>query len=217
MNGVHDMGGMHGFGPIAPEADEPVFHEAWEGRALALVLAVAAWRRWNLDASRHARERIPPTEYLRMSYYEKWIAGLEALMLEKGLVSAHELETGKPDTGTAKATPPLPAADLARAVARGGPTLRDIEKPPRFVVGEGVRARNVNPLGHTRLPRYVRTKPGTITMRHGAHVFPDANAHGKGEAPQHLYQVRFEAKDLWGAGGTGAVYLDIWEDYLEPL
>jgi nitrile hydratase len=217
MNGVHDMGGMQGFGPIAPEWHEPVFHEAWEGRALALVLAMGAWRRWNLDGSRHARERIPPAEYLRMSYYEKWIAGLETLMTETGLVSARELETGKPDGGAAKATPPLSAAAVAGVMSRGGPTLRDNAKPPLFAVGQRIRARDINPLGHTRLPRYVRGRPGTITMNHGAHVFPDAHAHGMGEAPQALYQVRFEAKDLWGAGGTGAVYLDLWEDYLEPL
>jgi nitrile hydratase len=217
VNGVHDMGGMQGFGPVAPEWEEPVFHETWEGRALALVLAMGAWRRWNLDASRHARERIPPAEYLRMSYYEKWIAGLETLMAERGLVSARELETGKADAGAAKATPPLSAAAVVGVMSRGGPTLRDGAKAPRFDVGQRIRARDINPLGHTRLPRYVRGRPGTITMNHGAHVFPDAHAHGKGEAPQPLYQVRFEAKDLWGEGGSGAVYLDLWEDYLEPL
>jgi nitrile hydratase len=215
MNGVHDMGGMQGFGPIAPEKDEPVFHEDWEKRALVLTLAMAAWRRWTLDGSRHARELIPPAEYLRMSYYEKWFTGLVSLMTATGLVSAREIETGKSAPG-AKATPPLRVADAAAAMARGAPTLRTIQSSPRFAVGEKVCARNIHPLGHTRLPRYARGKPGTVTLSHGAHVFPDANAHGKGEAPQHLYQVRFEAKDLWGESGTGAVYIDLWEDYLEP-
>jgi len=218
MNGVHDMGGMHGLGPIAPEADEPLFHEPWEARALALNLAAAAWGRWSLDATRHQRELIPGPDYLRMSYYEKWIAGLEALMLNTGLVSGEELSAGRPAPALAKASPPLTADRVAGVLASGGPTSRDIAQAPRFAVGARVRARNINPVGHTRLPRYVRARLGVITLGHGAHVFPDANAHGLGERPQPLYQVRFEARELWGeaALGRGAVYLDLWEDYLEP-
>ena len=218
MNGVHDMGGMHGMGPVAPEADEPLFHEPWEARALALTLAAGAWGRWSLDATRHQRELIPGPDYLRMSYYEKWIAGLEALMLRTGLVTAEELASGRPAPGAAKANPPLTAERVAGVLASGGPTERDVDRAPRFAVGEAVKARNLNPTGHTRLPRYVRGRAGAITRRHGAHVFPDANAHGLGEQPQPLYQVRFEAAELWGdaARGRGAVYLDLWEDYLEP-
>lgn len=218
MNGVHDMGGMHGLGPIVLEADEPVFHERWEARALALNLAAAAWGRWNLDASRHQRELIPGPDYLRMSYYEKWIAGLEALIRNAGLVSAEELSTGRPAPGSAKASPPLTADRVAGVLASGGPSTRDSPGAPAFAVGARVRARNLNPTGHTRLPRYVRGRLGAITLGHGAHVFPDANAHGLGEQPQPLYQVRFEARELWGeaATGRGAVYLDLWEDYLEP-
>jgi nitrile hydratase beta subunit len=218
MNGVHDMGGMHGLGPIAPEVDEPLFHEPWEARALALNLAAAAWGRWNLDGSRHQRELILGPDYLRMSYYEKWIAGLEALMLRTGLVSAEELTTGRPAPGTVRASPPLTADRVAGVLASGGPTVRDIALAPRFVVGDSVRARNINPTGHTRLPRYARGRAGVITLSHSAHVFPDANAHGLGEQPQPLYQVRFEARELWGeaARGRSAVYLDLWEDYLEP-
>ena len=217
MNGVHDMGGMHGLGPIAPEADEPIFHEPWEARALALNLAAAAWGRWTLDASRHQRELIPGPDYLRMSYYEKWIAGLEALMLKTGLITDEELATGLPARGAAKLTPPLTPDKVAPAMARGGPTDRAIGAPVRFAVGEAVRARNINPAGHTRLPRYARGHRGVISHDHGGHVFPDANAHGQGEAPQRLYQVRFEAAELWGADarGRGAVYLDLWESYLE--
>ena len=218
MNGVHDMGGMHGLGPIAPETNEPVFHAPWEGRALALTLAVAAWGRWTLDASRHARELIPGTDYLRMSYYEKWITGLETLMVETGIVSRAEIASGRASPGPPKATPPLTANRVAATLARGGSTLRAIEAGPRFAQGTVVRARNLNPIGHTRLPRYVRGKRGAITRHHAAHVFPDANAHGLGEQPQHLYQVRFEADELWGeaAAERSAVYLDLWEDYLEP-
>jgi nitrile hydratase len=218
MNGVHDMGGMHGLGSIDPEPDEPIFHERWEARALALTLAAGAWGRWNIDVSRHERERIPGPDDLRMSYYEKWITGLEGLLLKTGLVSEAELASGQPDAGAAKASPPLTADRVAPSLAQGGPVDRNIPTPPRFAVGDAVRARNLNPTGHTRLPRYVRGHAGVISRRHGAHVFPDANAHGLGEQPQPLYQVRFEAAELWGADarGRGAVYLDLWESYLEP-
>ncbi len=218
MNGVHDMGGMHGLGSIDPATDELLFHEPWEARALALTLAVGAWGRWNLDASRHQRELIPGPDYLRMSYYEKWITSLEALLVKTSLTTAEELATGHADQGVAKASPPLTAEKVAPAMARGGPTNRKITAAARFAVGASVRTRNINPTGHTRLPRYVRGHVGVITHDHGAHVFPDTNAHGLGEQPQPLYQVRFEADELWGrdANRRDAVYLDLWERYLEP-
>jgi nitrile hydratase len=216
MNGVHDMGGMQGFGPIAAEANEPVFHERWEARALALTLAVGAWGRWTLDASRFARERIPAADYLRMSYYEKWIAGLTTLLVEAGLVTREEIVSGRSAPGVPKSSPPLKVERVAASLANGGPTERTVADEPRFSPGMTVRARNMNPLGHTRLPRYVRGKLCTIARHHGAHVFPDANAHGLGEQPQHLYQVRFEAKELWGESYNSAVYIDLWESYLEP-
>jgi nitrile hydratase len=217
VNGVHDMGGMHGLGPIAPDPGEPLFHAPWEARALALTLAAGAWGRWTLDASRHQRESIPGPDYLRMSYYEKWITALEALLVGADLITEAELAAGAPAAGAVPAIPPLTADQVATVMARGGPTNRTIADPPAFAVGEAVRARNLNPVGHTRLPRYVRGRTGRITHHHGAHVFPDANAHGLGEAPQPLYQVRFETSALWGpeAGGRGAVYLDLWEAYLE--
>lgn len=217
MNGVHDMGGMDGLGPVAPEANEPLFHQPWEARALALTLAAGAWGRWTLDASRHQRELIPGPAYLRMSYYEKWITALETLLLKADLVSADELASGRPDPGAAKANPPLTAERVAGVLAAGGPVSRNLGQSPRFAIGEAVRARNLNPAGHTRLPRYVRGHVGSVTRFHGAHVFPDANAHGLGEQPQPLYQVRFEAVELWGerAQGRGGVYLDLWESYLE--
>ena len=217
MNGVHDMGGVHGLGPIAPEADEPLFHEAWEARALALTLAAGGWGRWNIDRSRHQRELIPGPDYLRLGYYEKWITGLCELMVQTGLVTREELASGRPAPGGARQTPPLTADKVAESLARGGPTDRPSARAPVFAVGEAVRARNLHPKGHTRLPRYVRGRPGVISRRHGDHVFPDTNAAGQGEQPQPLYQVRFEAQDLWGDNGfgRGAVYLDLWEDYLE--
>ena len=218
MNGAHDMGGMHGLGAIVHEADEPVFHERWEARAAAVTLAMGWWNKWNIDATRLARERIPGADYLRMSYYEKWIAGLEEQMIEAGLVTRAEIESGRPAAGAPRASPPLAAADVAAALARGNPTARDVRQPARFKPGEPIRTRNLHPVGHTRLPRYARGRPGVILRDHGAHVFPDSNAHFRGEQPQHLYSVRFEARDLWGtaAGARDHVYLDLWEAYLEP-
>jgi nitrile hydratase subunit beta len=217
MNGVHDMGGMHGMGPIQYEKDEPVFPEPWEARVFGLNRAVRAWSKWTGDASRHAVELIPAPEYLRMSYYEQRLHALVELMVKSGLVTRAEAESGKPAPGSAKATPALVAGDVPGMVAKGKPAAREVPVPARFAVGQPVRARNVHPTGHTRLPRYVRGKPGTIYLDHGVHVFPDTNAHSLGENPQHLYSVRFAARDLWGeqASARTAVYLDLWDDYLE--
>lgn len=215
MNGVHDMGGMHGMGLVEHEKNEPVFHAPWEARVFALNRALGAWGKWNLDASRHSRELIPPAEYLRMTYYEKWLAGFTALAVEHGLVTRAELETGIP--ASPKTTPPLTADGVSRLVSRGAPAKRNVTIAPRFKAGQRVRARNINPTGHTRLPRYARGKPGVIVRDHGVFVFPDSNAHFRGENPQHLYSVRFAARDLWGtqAAPRDFVYLDMWDDYLD--
>jgi len=217
VNGVHDMGGMHGMGPVQPEADEPVFHHPWEARAYALTRAMGAFGRWNIDASRHQRELIPPAEYLRMSYYEKWVAGLTELLLQHRFISPEELASGKAAAGGAKQTPALPAQKVAAFIARGAPASRTAQSQPRFRTGQRVRARNTNPTGHTRLPRYVRGKVGVIDRVHGVFVFPDTNAHFGGENPQHVYSVRFEARELWGDvhSAPGAVYVDLWDDYLD--
>jgi nitrile hydratase subunit beta len=218
MNGVHDMGGMDGMGPIEPEANEPVFHTRWEARAFALTLAMGAWRKWNIDASRHARELIPAADYLRMSYYEKWIAGLIELSIKRGLITREEIDSGSPAEGSPKAVPPLTADKVAKTLAKGGPANRDVAVAPRFQVGQRVRARNIHPAGHTRLPRYARGKLGAIDRDHGVHVFPDTNAHFLGENPQHVYSVRFAARELWGkhAAPRDAVYIDLWDDHLDP-
>jgi nitrile hydratase subunit beta len=217
MNGVHDMGGMHGLGPIQYESNEPVFHEPWEARVFALNLAVLARGKWTLDAARHAVERIPAIEYLRMSYYERWLQSLVELMLESGLVTRAEVESGKPAPGSPKATPALIASAVPTMVAKGSPASREVPVAARFTVGQRVRARNLHPTGHTRLPRYARGKLGTIHRDHGVHAFPDTNAASLGEKPQHLYSVCFAARELWGeqASGRDAVYLDLWDDYLE--
>jgi nitrile hydratase len=218
MNGVHDMGGMHGMGPIAPEPNEPVFHERWEARVYALNRAMGSLGKWNIDAGRHSRERIPPADYLRMSYYEKWFAGLIMLIKETGLASEAELESGRPSLDAGKATPALTFERVPAIVAARGTFQRPVNTPPRFAIGERVRAKKINPAGHTRLPRYARGNVGVVDRVHGAHVFPDSNAHFQGENPQHLYSVRFSARELWGevAAARDAVYIDLWEDYLEP-
>jgi nitrile hydratase beta subunit len=218
VNGVHDMGGMHGMGSIALEVDEPVFHEDWEARTIALTRAAAACGKWNIDAQRHSLERIPAAEYLHMSYYERWLAGLVTLLTERGLVTRDELASGRPASGAVTATPPLTEEKVAPLFARGRWFERPVNAPPRFAIGESVRARKINPTGHTRLPRYARGNVGVVDRIHGAHVFPDSNADFFGEKPQHLYSVRFSARELWGeeAAARDAVYIDLWEDYLEP-
>ena len=218
MNSVHDMGGTHGMGPIEYEKDEPLFHSRWEGRVYALAIAIGTWRKWNLDASRHQRELIPGPEYLRMSYYEKWFAALVELLANHNLVTRAEVQSGKRARGSAKATPPLTPEQVLPLLAAGRLARRDAAVAPRFQTGQRVRARNINPTGHTRLPRYARGKLGTIERDHGVFVFPDTNAHFLGENPQHVYLVRFAAQELWGeqAKPQDAVYIDLWDDYLEP-
>jgi nitrile hydratase beta subunit len=217
VNGVHDMGGMHGLGPVAPEADEPVFHHAWEGRVHALVIASPT--RGNIDAGRHQRELIPGPDYLRMTYYEKWFAALTEMLLKGGVVTADELASGKADPSAAKATPRLAPDAVAPALSRSGSYLRKIASAPAFKAGDKVRARNISPAGHTRLPRYVRGRQGIIERCHGAHVFPDSHAHEAGEDPRPLYTVRFTAGELWGpdAAERDSVSLDLWEPYLERV
>jgi len=221
MNGAHDLGGMHGFEPInpEPEAEEPVFHADWEKRLFGLNLAAGFLGQWNIDKSRYARERQHPIDYLRHTYYENWLAGLEKLLVEAELLSLEELQTGKA-AGPADESirqRVLKAEEVAGAIAKGGPVVMTIDTAPRFKSGERVRAVNRNPMGHTREPRYVRGRVGTIHEHHGAHVFPDRSAEGSKEG-RHLYSVRFTAEALWGksASGRNAVYVDLWEDYLEP-
>jgi nitrile hydratase len=218
MNGIHDLGGMQHLGPVERETNEPVFHAPWEGRAFAMNLAAGAWRKWNIDAGRHQIELIPAAQYLRMSYYEKWTVRLIDLLIKHGLVSRAEIESGRPAPHSAKAAPPLTADQVPGVLASGALASRKLPIDPRFEVGRRVRARNIHPTGHTRLPRYARGKVGVIHLDHGVYVFPDTNAHFQGENPQHVYSVRFAARELWGpdASPRDAVYIDLWDDYLEP-
>jgi nitrile hydratase subunit beta len=217
MNGAHDLGGMMGFGPVAGEPEGLLFHADWEKRVLALTLALGSLGEWNIDMSRHARESLHPADYLTSSYYEIWLKGLEKLIVARGLATRDELASGSALAPPKPTRLPLAALDVAPILAKGTPYDRPPEAPARFSVGEAVRTLNINPSGHTRLPRYARDKRGRIERVHGVFVFADANAQGLGPRPQWLYCVRFSAAELWGREGDPALdaSIDAWESYLE--
>ena len=219
MNGVHDMGGQHGMGPVQYEKDEPVFHGIWESRVYALTRAMRAWRKWNLDADRHALEILSPADYLRMSYYERWLTRLETQVVKYGFITQQEQETGKAALGSSTQTPAFTLVTSSRWLNRGIPSSEEPKVRPSFKVGQRVRARNMHPTGHTRLPRYARGKSGVVIRDHGVYVFPDTNAHFQGEKRQHVYSVGFTARELWGpqAAPHDSVHLDLWDDYLERI
>ncbi|WMS41096.1 nitrile hydratase subunit beta [Acuticoccus sp. MNP-M23] len=207
MNGPQDLGGAHGFGPVVPETDEPVFHAAWERSAMALSVLMGPAGLWSLDRSRFARESLPAADYYTFSYYEIWTAGLEQLVAEAGIAEG----TATPPRRVLRAEDVRPAMDKGFSAERTGPA-------PRFAVGDAVRVKPMNPAHHTRAPRYCRGKVGRITRVHGVHVFPDTSAHNEGENPQPLYNVAFAAADLWGPDTTAAnVHLDLFEPYLDAV
>lgn len=216
MNGPHDLGGRHGFGPVTPEDESIRFHSDWEKRALGVTLAAGALGYWNLDASRHARECLPPATYLGASYYEIWVRALETLLQSAGEVSEAELTARHAHTPGLRSERCLTPEAVPRVLSAGGPTDRTGPEP-RFVVGDAVRTRNHQPSSHTRLPAYARGANGTVTAIHGCHVYPDSNARFEGDAPQPLYTVRFSATELYGADAdpTLSVSIDAWEPYLE--
>ncbi|MEP2533984.1 nitrile hydratase subunit beta [Shimia sp.] len=221
MSRVHDMGGRYGDGAVDP-TDNAVFAKDWHARALALTLAAGSLGQWNIDISRHARESLSPKDYSRFSYYEKWLAALADMLVERGVITRVELTTGHGAGLSELADRVLKADKVAGVLAQGSPYTRpDVEA--RFSVGEAVRtrrpARNTKVTGgHTRLPVYASGIQGEIVLRHGTHVLPDSNAHGLGEAAEPLYAVAFSARDLWGeeAQDGDEVVLDLWQSYLEP-
>jgi nitrile hydratase beta subunit len=217
MDGVHDMGGMHGFGPVRPEKNEPVFHEWWEGRVLALCRTMRFTGAWNGDVSRYAKEVLPPHVYLSSSYYKRWLLGLEWLAVTHGLVEAEEIEAGRALR---------PGVPIKRKLMAGGinpnsrvPYDREAPTPPQFAVGDRVRTKLIRLPTHSRLPRYARGRVGTVEHVHGFHVFPDSNAAGEGENPQWVYTVTFNGHDLWGPDSdpTLMVSIDAFEPYLERM
>jgi nitrile hydratase len=219
MNGAHDMGGMQGMGPIVPEPNEPVFHAEWERRTLAMSLATAAYERWNIDMSRFAREDTSAADYLERSYYEMWLDGLEKLLVENGFVDAAEIAKARAGEHAVRiAEPAVTGDDVAAAIARGSTARLDDDVAPAFSVGDRIRVRNDHPRGHTRTPRYVRGHVGVIARDHGVFIFPDSHAVDGDKKPQHVYAVRFTARDLWGeaAAARDSVCVDLWDDYMEP-
>jgi nitrile hydratase len=228
VNGVHDLGGMHNFGPVVIERGEPVFHHPWERRAFALTLAAGFLGRWNLDETRYARELMPPAEYLAASYYERWLWALERQLVAAGLVDPQELEV-RLRGGEARAPDPpassrpagvrvLEAAQVDRVLRTSRSHRLEVDLPARFRPGQAVVTKNLHPAGHTRLPRYARGKRGVVERDHGVWVFPDAHAAGLGKQPARCYGVRFTARELWGPDGDprASVALDLFEPYLDP-
>ncbi|HET7595954.1 MAG TPA: nitrile hydratase subunit beta [Burkholderiales bacterium] len=216
MNGAHDLGGMHGFGPVGREENEPVFHHEWERRAFALTLASAYAVRWNIDMTRYAREQMPPAEYLATSYYEHWLFGLQKLLFDLDVLAPGELASGHAAGRTNYA--PLAREQVRDYLGNPRNARLDADVPPKFKVGDRVLTHNAHPIGHTRLPRYARGRYGVIDRDHGVFVFADTNAMTRDKKPQHCYSVRFAARELWGpaASPRDAVYLDLWDDHLDP-
>lgn len=218
MDGVHDLGGRQGFGPIEREENEPVFHEPWEGRVRAMMQIGLRLGLYNIDEFRWSVERMDPASYLSASYYEKWLGAIERLYIEKDVIGREELErrqwSERPSGRSGEPTNPHlgDRFQRVRPPAQPSPARR-----PRFAAGTAVVAKNVQPDGHTRLPRYVRGKKGVVHQVRGAYVLPDKNAMGQGAHAEHVYSIRFEARDLWGreASARDAVYIDLWESYLE--
>ena len=209
MDGVHDLGGMDGYGPVHVEPDEPVFHAEWEGRVYAMNTAMGARGVWNIDIGRFAIESLPPHTYVAGSYYQLWLAKLEKLLDEFELLGDHDRSSDRDRVFT--------TADVSRVLARGSYT-RPAESEPRFSPGDRVRARNIHPRLHTRLPRYTRGHVGVVEHVYAPNVFPDSVVRGDGEQPQWLYTVRFDGSELWGDDtepGT-EVSVDAFEPYLEP-
>lgn len=224
MSRLHDMGGRFGDGAVVPDApDAPIFATDWHARALAVTLACGALGKWNIDISRHARERLSPKDYTRFSYYEKWISALADLLVETGVLTREDLRDQGADGLHELASKALKAEAVAAVLAKGGPANRDSEIAASFAPGDRVKTRHpggsalVNG-GHTRLPNYAAGACGQISRQHGTHVLPDSNAHGLGEAPEPLYAVAFKASELWAhpEHPKDEVVLDLWQSYLEP-
>jgi nitrile hydratase len=218
VNGIHDLGGMHGFGRVELEPDEPVFHARWEGRVFGLRILAGLRLGGNIDEGRHWIERLDPVRYLADGYYGRWLASLEDRLRDLEVLRPGELEARVAGGSAAAAPlPPLPPLPAPRP-APAHPFVRVLERPPAFAVGDRVRTRNHQPAGHTRLPAYARSRRGVVARVHPACVFPDTNAHHAGEEPQHVYAVRFTCSELFGEGAEPGtfVHLDCFEPYLEP-
>lgn len=219
MNGIHDIGGMDNIGPLDREENEPVFHEDWERLIFADTLAMLGAGYFKTDEIRSAIEWMPPADYLNASYYEKWLYGLSALLVDKNVITEAELDAGRSLGEGDMRLPPLPKEAAEFVMTNPVPAGADVDVPPRFQVGDEILTRNINPRHHTRLPRYVRGKRGLIEKDYGVFPLPDAVAQGESDRAQHVYSVRFTARELWGddAPAQDSLYIDLFDDYMEPL
>jgi len=208
VDGVHDLGGVEGFGPVVVERDEPWFHHEWERCVMRANFATLIALRPPGGAWRHAIERMDPAHYLGSSYYEHWLTGMASVLVEAGVVTIADLE--------ARAGGGFPLSRPDRGVVPPGSEAS--RTTPSFEVGASVRVREWHPSGHTRAPRYVQGKRGVIARCDGAFELPDLAAHGGGTVLDPTYSVRFTSRELWGEGGAAGevVYVDLWERYLEP-
>lgn len=215
MDGIHDMGGMDGFGKVEVEQNEPPFHETWEGRVMAMQRAMGYAGAWHIDHARYAQERIAPHIYLTASYYQKWALAMETNVIERGFAGKDELDAGHA-LHPAKPLPRKFTPDLTANLTRAT-FFRPPQGPQLFQPGDRVRTRNFHPQTHTRLPRYARDKVGTVERCHGCHLYPDSVASNKGDDPQWLYTVVFDGRDLWGPDSdpTLKVSIEAFEPYLE--
>ncbi len=220
MDGIHDIGGKDGFGPVVVEENEPVFHAGWEAAVFAMANAGAAAGAWNnTDRFRHSIERIDPVAYLTHGYYGRWLGGIETLLIEAGIITRASLDKKVYELGGSPidlvAARPNPEPEPLGPVLAERTALRRVSQTPRFARGDRVRTSSEVKSGHTRLPAYARNKTGLIILAHDAWVYPDSNAHGFGEDPQYLYTVQFTGEELWGNGETeDKVSLDLFEPYL---
>lgn len=222
MDGIHDLGGREGFGPVERETDEPAFHAHWEAVVFAMVGASQrAGAMLNLDQFRHAIERIEPRAYLDHGYYGRWLGGLETLLVEAGVLTQGEIDAAAQARGMSLddlvAARPNASPDQVGYPPEDANARRELSTSPRFQAGDRVRSAAHGVPGHTRLPAYIRGRLGTILTWHDGWVFPDSNAHGCGEAPVHLYTVSFAGDELWGAAAEPrvSVNIDLFEPYLE--
>ncbi len=223
MDGIHDMGGVEGYGPVPYVAEEPIaVGERWQAFAGAAFFALERSGRTNIDAHRHRIERLDPEQYLPLSYWGRWLAAVEAATVEQGVATADEVERAVRATGHDPAdTAPPPRLHPTVGLERRDNTrgfIRAVDRPPRFAVGQTVRARSHAPhRGHHRLPRYVRGRTGTVARSYPAFTLPDSMAHGRGEDPAYVYAVAFTATELWGpdADPSQTCHIDLFEPYLQ--
>ena len=218
MDGIHDVGGKLGFGPIQTTRDEPPFKEPWEGRMLGIVRGLARPKDWNSDKFRHTRELDSPINYLTMPYFDQWYQAYACMLIGSGIATVDELASGRSQAAKPDGLPaPMAADQVARAKRGSANPERPFDGEPAFTVDDTVRARLTSPTGHCRMPAYVRGHCGTIVRYHGAHVFADASAHNIDRA-EPLYTVAFALEDLFPerAGSRDRVMLDLWESHLEP-